>query len=91
MLRRIVYSDLTLVNEICLSGVSRCEFLLEEVNDGQWSRVVQMSTLVNVALRTGFDPMSLWGWYCFLYVFSGYHGFSAGRGVDPAGGAPGDG
>ncbi|KZV50134.1 hypothetical protein F511_21283 [Dorcoceras hygrometricum] len=26
-----------------------------------------------------------------LCVFSGYHGFSAGRGVDPAGNAPGDG
>ncbi|KZV44582.1 hypothetical protein F511_11268 [Dorcoceras hygrometricum] len=23
-----------------------------------------------------------------VYVFSGYHGYSAGRGVDPAGGAP---
>ncbi|KZV46888.1 hypothetical protein F511_36256 [Dorcoceras hygrometricum] len=45
---RIAYSDLMLVNEICLAGVSRCELLLEEVSDGQWSRFDQMSTLVNV-------------------------------------------
>ncbi|KZV55091.1 hypothetical protein F511_07477 [Dorcoceras hygrometricum] len=35
MLRRIAYSDLMSKNEICLAGVSRCEFLLEEVSVGQ--------------------------------------------------------
>ncbi|KZV26946.1 inactive rhomboid protein 1-like [Dorcoceras hygrometricum] len=40
MRHRIAYSDLALVSEICLAGVSKCELLLEEVSDVQWSRVV---------------------------------------------------
>ncbi|KZV16425.1 hypothetical protein F511_34935 [Dorcoceras hygrometricum] len=40
----------------------------------------------------GFDPMSLWGLVVFLVVlFSGNLGFTAGRGFNPAGGAPGGG
>ncbi|KZV39119.1 CDP-diacylglycerol--inositol 3-phosphatidyltransferase 1 [Dorcoceras hygrometricum] len=40
----------------------------------------------------GFDPMSLWGLVVFLAVlFSGNPGFTAGRGFNPAGGAPGGG
>ncbi|KZV16676.1 hypothetical protein F511_16046 [Dorcoceras hygrometricum] len=33
MRHRIAYSDLALVSEICLAGVSRCELVLEEVSD----------------------------------------------------------
>ncbi|KZV39567.1 hypothetical protein F511_10820 [Dorcoceras hygrometricum] len=37
-----------------------------------------------------FDPLSLWGRLsCFPACVSGYQGFSAGRGVDPTGNAPG--
>ncbi|KZV55715.1 hypothetical protein F511_26929 [Dorcoceras hygrometricum] len=40
----------------------------------------------------GFDPMSLWGLVVLLPVlFSGNPGFAAGRGFNPAGGAPGGG
>ncbi|KZV28486.1 hypothetical protein F511_40416 [Dorcoceras hygrometricum] len=40
----------------------------------------------------GFDPMSPWGWCLFACVCCpGFPGYSAGRGVDPAGGAPGGG
>ncbi|KZV42459.1 hypothetical protein F511_25437 [Dorcoceras hygrometricum] len=40
----------------------------------------------------GFDPMSLWGLVYFLVVlFSENPGFTAGRGFNPAGGAPGGG
>ncbi|KZV52881.1 hypothetical protein F511_15030 [Dorcoceras hygrometricum] len=38
----------------------------------------------------GFDPMSLWGLVCFFVaLFSGNPGSTAGRGFNPAGGAPG--
>ncbi|KZV24804.1 hypothetical protein F511_21014 [Dorcoceras hygrometricum] len=40
----------------------------------------------------GLTPMSLWGWLSCLSVrVSGYHDFSVGRGVDPAGNVPGGG
>ncbi|KZV22050.1 u-box domain/leucine-rich repeat protein [Dorcoceras hygrometricum] len=41
----------------------------------------------------GLTPMSLWGLACFvcLCLFSGIPGFTAGRGFNPAGGAPGGG
>ncbi|KZV36676.1 hypothetical protein F511_33497 [Dorcoceras hygrometricum] len=39
----------------------------------------------------GLTPRSLWGWYLLPVCFSGFPGFSAGRGFDPAGGAPGGG
>ncbi|KZV36985.1 hypothetical protein F511_20960 [Dorcoceras hygrometricum] len=40
----------------------------------------------------GFDPMSLRGLVCFFVVlFSGNPGSTAGRGFNPAGGAPGGG
>ncbi|KZV48795.1 hypothetical protein F511_09216 [Dorcoceras hygrometricum] len=40
----------------------------------------------------GFDPMSLWGLVCFfVMLFSGNPGSTAGRGFNPAGGAPGGG
>ncbi|KZV27703.1 hypothetical protein F511_28390 [Dorcoceras hygrometricum] len=40
----------------------------------------------------GFDPMSLWGLVVFLVVlFLGNPGFTAGRGISPAVGAPGGG
>ncbi|KZV46881.1 triacylglycerol lipase [Dorcoceras hygrometricum] len=56
MRHRIVFSDLALARVICSEGVNRCEFLLEEVSDGQWSRVVQMSTLVNgLSIDTSLD------------------------------------
>ncbi|KZV44000.1 splicing factor 3B subunit 1 [Dorcoceras hygrometricum] len=58
--------------------------LSSPIADGRLLRIGLLSVL-------GFNPMSLWGLYFFLYVVSGYHGFSAGRGVDPAGGAPGGG
>ncbi|KZV20986.1 hypothetical protein F511_38191 [Dorcoceras hygrometricum] len=38
----------------------------------------------------GFDPMSLWGLVVLLpMLFSGNPGFTAGRGFNPAGDAPG--
>ncbi|KZV30192.1 putative histone-arginine methyltransferase 1.3-like [Dorcoceras hygrometricum] len=43
----------------------------------------------SVALRTGVDPMSLRGLVCFFVVlFPGNPGSTAGRGFNPAGGAP---
>ncbi|KZV48571.1 hypothetical protein F511_17112 [Dorcoceras hygrometricum] len=41
---------------------------------------------------SGFDRMSLWGLVCFVAcLISGIPGFTAGRGFNPAGGAPGGG
>ncbi|KZV58308.1 hypothetical protein F511_01159 [Dorcoceras hygrometricum] len=48
-------------------------------------------TLISL-LGSGFDPVSLWGWCLFASVYcSGFPGYSAGCGVDPAGGASGGG
>ncbi|KZV38543.1 hypothetical protein F511_20257 [Dorcoceras hygrometricum] len=48
-------------------------------------RLLEAGELLSVL---GLTPCPSGAGVVFLYVFLGYHGYSAGRGVDPAGGAP---
>ncbi|KZV19269.1 flagellar outer dynein arm heavy chain gamma [Dorcoceras hygrometricum] len=68
---------LMLARRICLAGVRRCELLLEEVSDGQWSRVVQMSTLVNEISLTLPLPPALSPAEIVLPVKIWHHTFTA--------------
>ncbi|KZV16843.1 hypothetical protein F511_38097 [Dorcoceras hygrometricum] len=54
--------------------------------------VVIVAQKIKLLSVLGFDRMSLWGWCLFACVCCpGFPGYSAGRGVDPAGGVPGGG